>query len=129
MENPLISVIVPVFNVETYVSRCISSILNQTYKNLEILLIDDGSTDSSGKICDSFAEKDTRLNVIHCKNHGVAAARNRGIEISKGTYISFIDSDDFIELDFYEYLMNLVRTTNCDVAYCSYRRIPEEKAD
>ena len=95
-QDPLISVIVPVYRVEKYISRCIGSILQQTYKNLEIILIDDGSPDKSGEICDVYAEKDDRIKVIHKRNGGVSSARNVGIDIATGKYIMFVDSDDWL---------------------------------
>lgn len=101
-----ISVIVPVFNVENYLEKCIKSIINQAYKNIEIILIDDGSTDKSGIICDKFAQKYSNIKVIHKKNGGLSSARNKGIEIAKGRYLSFIDSDDWIEQNFYNELIN-----------------------
>ena len=93
----LISIIVPVYNVDEYLKQSVDSILSQTYKNLEIILVDDGSTDCSGKICDEYAEKDCRVKVIHKTNGGQGKARNCGIEISSGKYLSFLDSDDFME--------------------------------
>ena len=99
---PIISIIVPVYNVEKYLKRCIESILNQTFKNFELLLLDDGSTDSSGSICDKYAKKDNRIIVKHKKNQGVSATRNLGIDIAKGEYITFVDSDDWIENDYLE---------------------------
>lgn len=101
-----ISVIIPVYNVEKYLKRCLDSIVNQTYKNLEIILVDDGSTDKSGNICDEYAAKDKRIIVIHKENGGVSSARNKGLDICIGDYISFIDSDDWIEEDFFEYVVN-----------------------
>ena len=98
MDNPKISVIVPVYNVEQYLPRCIDSILAQTFTDFELLLIDDGSTDNSGKICDEYAKKkDTKIRVWHKENGGVSSARNMGLDFAKGEYIQFIDSDDFIE--------------------------------
>ncbi|WP_346687337.1 glycosyltransferase family 2 protein [Megamonas hypermegale] len=99
---PIISIIVPVYNVEKYLKRCIESMLNQTFKDFELLLLDDGSTDSSGSICDKYAKKDTRIIVKHKKNQGVSATRNLGIDIAKGEYIAFVDSDDWIENDYLE---------------------------
>ena len=96
----LISVIVPVYNVEKYLNRCVESIMNQTYKNLQIILIDDGSNDRSGKICDEYAEKDKRIEVIHKENAGVSAARNKGLDKAKGEWITFVDADDWIEKTF-----------------------------
>ena len=98
----VISVIVPVYNVEKYLDRCVKSILNQTFTDFELLLLDDGSTDFSGNICDKYAEKDSRIIVKHKKNQGVSATRNLGIDIAKGKYIVFIDSDDWIEIDYLE---------------------------
>lgn len=109
MENtPLLSVIVPVYNVEDYVGRCVDSILNQTYRNLEVILVDDGATDSSGAICDAFQEKDSRVRVIHKENGGLSSARNTGLEAATGEYITFVDSDDWIEADGYAHLMELM---------------------
>ena len=112
MENvhcqPLISVIVPVYNVEQYLHKCVDSILDQTCRNLEVILVNDGSRDSSGRICDELAAKDPRVQVIHKKNGGLSSARNAGIEAASGTYLSFIDSDDWIEPDAYEHLLELM---------------------
>ena len=94
MEKPLISVIVPVYNVKQYLRRCVDSILKQTYENIEIVLIDDGSTDESGAICDRYAQKDVRVKVIHKENGGVSSARNEGLKYIKGKYVNFLDSDD-----------------------------------
>lgn len=99
MNNPLVTVVVPVYNVEKYLDRCIESIVNQTYKNLEIILVDDGSPDNCPKMCDDWAKKDSRIKVIHKKNAGLGMARNSGIEIAAGQYILFIDSDDYIKLE------------------------------
>ena len=99
-----ISIIVPVYNVEKYLEKCIDSILNQSYQNLEIILIDDGSTDNSGSICDEYKKKDQRVQVIHQKNQGQSSARNAGLNIAKGSYIGFVDSDDWIEQNMYEKL-------------------------
>lgn len=95
----LISVIVPVFKVDPYLDRCVESIVNQTYRNLEIILVDDGSPDSCGAMCDAWAEKDRRIKVIHKKNGGLSDARNAGLDIATGTLIGFVDSDDFIRSD------------------------------
>lgn len=110
----MISVIVPVYNVEKYFKRCLDSIIGQTYKNLEIILIDDGSTDSSGDICDDYAKKDDRIIVIHTENHGVSSARNEGLKIAKGDYVHFPDADDYIEIDTYEYLLEIINSKKCD---------------
>jgi glycosyltransferase involved in cell wall biosynthesis len=118
--EPLISVIVPIYNVEKYLSRCIESIINQTYKNLEIILVDDGSPDSSPAICDAFAEKDSRVNVIHKKNGGVSEARNVAIDVSQGVYILFVDGDDFMAPDMIELLCDTLRSNKADVSSCGY---------
>ena len=124
--NELLSIIIPVYNVEKYLDRCIKSVLNQTYNNLEIILVDDGSTDKSPEICDKYAKNDTRIKVIHKKNGGVSEARNCGIEIAKGTYLGFVDSDDFIKENMYEFLMSALKRTNSDIATCG-RFICDEK--
>lgn len=116
----LISVITPVYNVEKYLCRCVDSIINQTYKNLEIILVDDGSTDNSGKICDEYAVKDLRIKVIHKENGGAAASRNCGLDVAKGKYIAFVDSDDYVEERFVESLHTLITDSNADIAQCSY---------
>ena len=99
-----ISVIVPVYNVEQYLPQCLDSIINQTYKNLEIICVDDGSPDNSGKILDEYAKKDKRIKVIHQENQGVSVARNTGLDNATGKYIGFVDPDDWIEADYYETL-------------------------
>ena len=128
MNDCLVSVIVPIYNVEKYLNKCIESIINQTYKNLEIILIDDGSTDKSGKICDRFEKKDNRIKVIHQKNAGVSSARNTGIDSADGLWIAFIDSDDWVEEN---YIKNLIENTSkdVDVVQCGYYRIVEEKKE
>lgn len=114
--DELISIVIPVYNVEKYLSRCIESVINQTYKNLDIILVDDGSTDNSGMICDEYANRDKRIRVIHKINVGLSSARNTGIEKCKGKYITFIDSDDWIELDFIEYMYEPFKTKNVDIS-------------
>lgn len=116
--DELISVIVPIYNVEKQLKRCINSIINQTYKNIQILLIDDGSKDSSGKICDNFSKYDTRIIVLHQDNTGVSAARNKGIELAEGRYICFIDSDDYIEKNYIEELHQLMKDEKIDLGIC-----------
>lgn len=106
-QDVLLSVIVPVYNVEEYLPRCVDSILAQTYENLEIILVDDGTKDNSDKICDAYAEKDSRIKVIHKENGGLSSARNAGIDIAKGDYLAFVDSDDWIEPDMYEQMLAL----------------------
>lgn len=110
-----ISVIVPVYNVMNYLNQCLESIIHQTYTNLEIILVDDGSTDQSGYICDMYKEEDPRISVVHKKNGGLSDARNTGLSICKGDYISFVDSDDYISPYFYEILMGVAEKNNCDI--------------
>ncbi len=112
--NPMLSIIVPVYNAENYIERCLSSIVNQTYRNLQIIVVDDGSVDGSGAICDSFS-KDDRVTVIHQENKGVSAARNRALCIAKGEYIGFVDADDYVLKDMaYQAVEKLVES-DCDV--------------
>lgn len=118
--NNLISVIVPVYNVEKYIRKCIYSICAQTYDNLEIILVDDGSKDNSGIICDQFADADNRIMVIHKTNGGVSSARNEGLKHVKGDYIAFCDADDWISDNMYEVLMNIAYKNNCDIVICSF---------
>ena len=121
----LLSVVVPVYNVGKYLDRCIKSIINQTYKNLEIILVDDGSVDASGKICDKYAFKDKRINVIHKENEGLSEARNTGIKLSKGDYITFVDSDDYIDERMYEILIHDLEYYDVDIATCDYLRVED----
>lgn len=118
----LISVIVPVYKAEKYINQCIESIVNQTYKNLEIILIDDGSPDSCPQICDQWEFKDNRIKVIHKQNEGVSKARNSGLEVCTGDLISFVDSDDFLEENMYEKLLQLFETDHADVVACQINR-------
>ena len=113
-----VSVIIPVYNVEKYLKECIQSVLRQTYKNLEIILVDDGSKDNSGNICDEYAKRDERIKVIHKKNGGLSDARNAGIDICTGEYIAFLDSDDFIEEDMYEFLVKNLEKAKADISIC-----------
>lgn len=117
--NSKISIIIPVYNVEKYLRQCLDSIINQTYKNLEIIIVDDWSTDDSGKICDEYAKKDKRIKSIHQKNGGLSAARNTGLKIATWEYIWYIDSDDYIELDMYAKLYNLICNTKSELAICN----------
>ena len=116
----LITVIVPVYNVEKFINRCITSIINQSYKNLEIILVDDGSTDNCGKICDDYAKKDNRIKVIHKENGGISDARNTGVSVAKGKYVTFIDSDDYVKYDYIEFLYNLIIKNKVKVSICSH---------
>ena len=118
--NELISVIIPVFNIENYIAKCIESVMDQSYSNLEIIIIDDGSTDGSSKICDEYSKKDGRIQVIHQKNVGLSGARNNGIKLSKGDYIAFLDGDDYIEKDMYELLYKNIKSNNADISICEY---------
>lgn len=120
MNTPKISVIVPVYNVEKYLIRCVDSILGQTYKNLEIILVNDGSTDESGKMCDRYAKENENIKVVHRKNGGLAAARNSGLDIATGDYIAFVDSDDWIDSDMYEWMLSLATENNADIVRCGY---------
>lgn len=124
--NPLISVIVPVYNVEKYLARCVDSIVNQTYKNLEIILVDDGSPDLCPQMCDDYAEKDSRIKVVHKKNGGLSDARNAGMAVATGKYISFIDSDDYVSDDFFECLLDVMNKENSDIAECSVVKLYED---
>ncbi|MDR0501400.1 MAG: glycosyltransferase [Coriobacteriales bacterium] len=117
---PLISVIIPVYNVQSYLRRCIDSVLAQTYRNLQIILVDDGSTDDSGTICEQYAAIDNRIVVVHRKNGGLSVARNTGLAIAKGSYIAFVDSDDWLASDMYSYLYGLIVKHDCDIAECKY---------
>lgn len=109
-----VSIIVPIYRVEKYVSKCIESIINQTYSNWELLLIDDGSPDNSGKICDEYAQKDNRIKVIHKENYGVSSARNSGLDIAQGEYVMFVDSDDWISKDCLEVCVNEIKNNKLD---------------
>lgn len=127
MKAQNISVIVPVYNIAKYLPKCLESIINQTYKAIEILLINDGSTDESGKICDEYAKKDDRIKVIHQKNQGISATRNNGIKASTCDYIIFIDSDDYINEDYIKTLYNCIEKTNSDVASVNYNVVKTDE--
>ena len=120
MDDLLISVIVPVYNPGSHLRKCLESLVNQSYRNLQIILIDDGSTDGSSKICDEYAAKDERIVCIHQQNKGVSKARNVGIALSSGDYLHFPDSDDYIEFNTYEYLIDLIKKHNCEVVSFEY---------
>lgn len=120
-----ISIIVAIYNVKEYVEKCVSSILKQTYTNLEIILVDDGAADGSGDICDSMAQKDSRIVVIHKENGGLSDARNAGLDIATGDYISFVDGDDTIEPDMFEKLVSDIEKYDADVSCCRYRKVWE----
>lgn len=125
--KPLISVIVPIYDVEQYICRCVDSIIAQTYKHLEIILVEDGSTDNCPQICDEYAEKDSRIRVIHKKNGGLSDARNAGMDVAIGEYISFIDSDDYVSNDFIETLYNAAISENSDIVECSVVKFYEDE--
>ncbi|MBP3703356.1 MAG: glycosyltransferase family 2 protein, partial [Lachnospiraceae bacterium] len=118
-----ISVIIPVYNVEAYVGKCIKSVCRQTYEELEIILIDDGSTDSSGKICDEWAENDNRIVVLHQENRGLSGARNAGLEKATGEYITFLDSDDYIAPMTYEEMLRAGKQFQADVTIVSFQKV------
>lgn len=120
MTTPLISVIVPVYRVEKYLERCVKSILSQTYKNLEVILVDDGSPDQCPAICDACAEKDARVKVIHQENKGLSGARNAGIDAASGEYLAFVDSDDYVSPHFIEELYQLLQDTGCAIGQCRF---------
>lgn len=126
--NDLISLVVPIYNVESFLSDCFDSIQNQTYKNIEIILINDGSTDKSVSLCKAFMEIDPRVKLIHQDNSGLSGARNSGIDIANGKYITFIDSDDFISLDYIEVLYNLISQNNADISVCQREEVDESGA-
>lgn len=121
----LISVIVPIYNKEKYLKDCIESILEQSYSNLEILLMNDGSTDHSKEICEEYSQRDLRIKLISTENRGAARARNAGIELAKGEYLSFIDADDYIEKHYYEIMLEQMRKYNADIVECGLERVEE----
>ena len=123
----LVSIIIPVFNVEDYLPECLDSVLVQTHSDIEVILVDDGSSDSSGNICDNYSLKDSRIRVIHKDNSGAADARNAGIDISSGSYIAFIDSDDRADPDYIEYLLGLCTDSGADLSCCSHRVLSKGK--
>ena len=119
----LVSIIIPIYNVEKYLEKCIKSIINQTYRNLEIILINDGSTDESANICEKYKNQDNRIVFINKKNGGAASAKNEGLKVAKGDYITFVDSDDFIELDMIEYMVNTIKKYNSDIVQCNFTNL------
>ena len=116
----MISIIVPIYKVEAYLPKCIESLINQTYRDVEIILVDDGSPDHCGLICDNYAKEDNRIQVIHQTNRGVSAARNAGLEIAKGDYIGFVDPDDWVAPEFYETMLNNMQKSHADLAISGY---------
>lgn len=129
MDEKLVSVIIPAYNIEDYIGRCLESIISQTYKNLEIIVVDDGSRDHTGEILDNYAKKDRRIKVIHKENGGVSSARNKGIEVAEGDYIGFIDGDDLIEPEMYKTLVDLLEEENADIAHCGYQMVFPDRID
>lgn len=127
--NELISVIIPVYNVELYMERCLNSIIAQSYSNLEIILVDDGSTDKSGEICEKYALSDNRIKVLHIKNSGRGEARNTGLLEAKGEYIGFVDSDDWVERDLYQCLLDSIEEAKADISICGYYECLDDKKD
>lgn len=126
MDQPLISVIVPIYKVEKYLDRCVESIVNQTYKNLEIILVDDGSPDKCPQMCEGWAEKDNRIKVVHKENGGLSDARNAGMPFATGEIVSFIDSDDWIELDMFEIMLNRMQSDKSDMVSCGVKWVEED---
>lgn len=124
--NKLVSVIVPIYNVEKYIRRCVNSILNQTYTDIEIILVDDGSPDNCPQICDDYSKIDSRIKVIHKKNGGLSDARNAGMAVAKGQYISFIDSDDYVSNDFIKTLLDTMISEDSDIVECSIVKFYED---
>lgn len=127
--NDLISVIMPVYQVEAYLRESIESVLNQDHRELELILIDDGSPDNCGAICDDYAEKDSRVRVIHQENGGAAAAKNAGLRIAKGTWLSFVDSDDYLEPGAYSHMLKLLKEHRADAVQCSFRDVYRNRTE
>lgn len=126
MEKEVISVVIPVYNVQAYLGRCVESVMRQTYDRLEIILVDDGSTDNSGRLCDEYAGMDSRIKVIHKENGGLADARNAGIDKATGTMFSFVDSDDYIAEDMLERLYDAKRSSGAQIAACQYQMVSDD---
>lgn len=125
--NDLVSVIVPIYKVENYLKKCVDSIRNQTYQNLEIILVDDGSPDNCGRICDNYQQEDNRIKVVHKDNGGLSDARNAGIDVATGTYIVCIDSDDYIHPKMIELLYNAVVANGADISVCAFKKIKDDE--
>ncbi len=126
-DDKLISVIVAAYNIETYLPRCLDSILGQTYRALEIIVVDDGSKDNTGLICDQYAKKDSRIQVIHQENQGLSGARNAGLYVAKGDYIGYVDGDDWIEPEMYQAMFEACEEEKAQIAVCAYRKVKEEE--
>lgn len=125
MKSPKISVIIPVYNCEDKIERCIESVTAQTFSDFELLIVDDGSTDGTGKLCDGYATNDNRINIFHCKNGGVSSARNFGLSKANGEYIAFVDGDDFVDVDFLDSLYSCIEKEKADMAFCNYYSLKE----
>ena len=125
-DKPLISVIIPIYKVEEYLNRCVESVVNQTYNNLEIILVDDGSPDKCPQMCDDWAKKDSRIKVVHKKNGGLSDARNAGLDIAAGDYISFIDSDDWIDLETYSLIIEKIESTKSKIGAFDYIEVNDK---
>lgn len=126
---PKLSIIVPVYNVEKYLEQCIESLINQTYKDIEIILVDDGSKDNSGNICEQYKDRDMRIKVIHKENEGVSKARNKGLELATGKYITFVDSDDYLELNAYEIIMKELEKEKATLLIYNYSEFSNDKIE
>ncbi len=126
MNEKKISVIIPMYNSEKYIAKCLDSIISQNYENLEIIVVNDGSKDSSKEICEEYVKKDSRIRLINTENRGAGSARNTGLDASTGEIIGFIDSDDYICNDFYERLYNMLETTGADIAIGRFERVSEQ---
>ena len=125
----LISIIIPIYDVQCYLRKCIDSVINQTYKNLEIILVDDESPDNCGEICEEYAKKDNRIKVIHKKNGGLSSARNAGLDVCTGEYVSFIDSDDFVEETYIEELCNMIEKNEADISMANRYKVQDDKIE
>lgn len=123
----MISVIIPVYNVKPYIAQCLDSVIRQSHREIEIIIVDDGSTDGSGAICDTYVQRDARIRVIHQENRGLSAARNRGIEAAHGEFLSFVDSDDYLLCDMLEQLLSACRKQDADMAICTHRILDERR--
>lgn len=123
---PKVSIIIPIYNVERYLDKCVQSAINQTLQNIEIILVDDESPDGCPQMCDEYARKDARIKVVHKKNGGLGFARNSGIEVATGEYITFLDSDDFVDLNTYEHLYNIAKAKSLDAIYYKFKRFTDE---
>lgn len=122
---PKLSIIVPVYKVEKYINDCVGSILNQTFTDFELILVDDGSPDNCGKICDEYAKRDSRVVVLHKSNGGLSSARNAGMDVARGEYIAFVDSDDFVASDMFEKMIGQAISTNADMVKCGYTAVDD----